>query len=148
MTEQQTTTAKPRRRISRVWVVVVLAFGTLLGVLLALSIPVPLVLLGAGRFFLLSAERALQLHVILTTVEAALLFSLVVAYIKIYSVTRANFSMGILIIFFALLIHSVLSYPLIVNQVGPILLGSGAFFPYPDLFTIVAYTIFLYLSLG
>jgi len=147
MTEQPATTTKPRWRISRVWVVVVLVLGILLGILLALSIPVPPVRLGAGRFFLLTAERALQLHVILTTVEAVLLFSLVVVYIKIYSETRANFSLGVLIVFFALLVHSVFSYPLTVNQIGPILLGSGAFFPYPDLFTIVAYAIFLYLSL-
>lgn len=149
MTEQPpaTATAKPRRRISKVWVIVVLAFGILLGALLALSIPTAPVHFGAGRFFLLSAQRALQLHVVLTTMEAVLLFSLVVVYIKTYSETRANFSMGILIVFFALLVHSVFSYPLTVNQIGPILLGSGAFFPYPDLFTIVAYTIFLYLSL-
>jgi hypothetical protein len=122
-------------------------FGILLGVVLALSVPGVPLRLGPGRFFLLSAERALQLHVILTTVEMVLLFSLVVVYVKIYYDTRANFSMGILIVLFALLVHSVLSYPLTVNQVGPILLGSGAFFPYPDLLTIIAYTIFLYLSL-
>jgi hypothetical protein len=56
--------------------------------------------------------------------------------------------MGILIVLFALLVHSILSFPLTVNDIGPVLLGSGAFFPYPDLFTIIAYTIFLYLSIG
>jgi len=149
MTEQTQAPAnpKPQRRISRVWVPVVLVFGILLGALFAVTAPAPPVRLGAGRFFLLSAERALEVHVILSTVEAVLLFALVIVYIKIYNDTRANFSMGILIVLFALLVHSVLSYPLTVNQIGPILLGSGAFFPYPDLLTIVAYTIFLYLSL-
>ena len=102
---------------------------------------------GPERFFLLSIARALQLHVILSTIEMVLLFSLVIVYVRIYTETRANFSMGILIVLFALLVHSILSYPLTVDQIGPVLLGSGAFFPYPDIFTIIAYTVFLYLSL-
>jgi hypothetical protein len=151
MTEQTpatvTTTPKPQEGLSKIWVVVVLAFGILLGALLALSIPQAPLRFGPGGFFLLSVTRALQVHVILTTIEMVLLFSIVIVYTKIFSETRANFSMGILIVLFALLVHSVLSYPLTVNQIGPVLLGSGAFFPYPDLFTIIAYTIFLYLSL-
>ncbi len=138
----------PQRGISRVWVLVVLAFGILLGILFALTIRLDIREAGPGQFFLLSIQRALQLHVILSTIEMVLLFSLVIVYLKIYTDTRANFSMGILIVLFALLVHSILSFPLTVDQIGPVLLGSGAFFPYPDIFTIIAYTIFLYLSLG
>jgi hypothetical protein len=148
MTEQSPQAAVPKQeRISRLWVVVVLTFGVLLGAVLALSIPETTIRFGPGGFFLLSVQRALQLHVVLTTIEMVLLFALVIVYIKVYSVTRANFSMGILIVLFALLFHSVLSYPLTVNDIGPVLLGSGALFPYPDLFTILAYAVFLYLSL-
>lgn len=141
--------AAPRqpRRTSKIWVVVALAFGILGGLLLALSVRLQASQFGPERFFLLSVERALELHVVLTTIEMVLLFSLVVVYLKIYSETRASFSMGLLIVLFALLIHSILSLPLTVNRVGPVLLGSGAFFPYTDLFTIFAYTVFLYLSL-
>jgi len=138
----------PQRGISRIWVLVVLVFGILLGVLFALTIRMDIREAGPGQFFLLSIQRALQLHVILSTIEMVLLFSLVLVYLKIYNDTRANFSMGILIVLFALLVHSILSFPLTVDQIGPVLLGSGAFFPYPDIFTIIAYTIFLYLSLG
>ena len=134
-------------RTSKIWVLVILIFGILLGVLLALMVRLDILEAGPDRFFLLSIQRALQLHVILSTIEMVLLFSLVFVYIKIYSVTRANFSMGILIVLFALLLHSILSFPLTVDQIGPVLLGSGAFFPYPDLFTIIAYAVFLYLSL-
>lgn len=140
--------AKPERGMSKIWVVVVLAFGILLGLLLAVTIRLNIREAGPGQFFLLSIQRALQLHVILSTIEMVLLFALVLVYLKTYSETRANFSMGILIVLFALLVHSILSFPLTVNQIGPVLLGSGAFFPYPDIFTIIAYTIFLYLSLG
>lgn len=148
MTQQpQPPTVPARRRTSRIWVPVVLAFGILLGVIFALRVRLNIMQLGPDRFFLLSIQRALQLHVILSTIEMVLLFALVIVYIKVYSETRANFSMGILIVLFALLVHSILSYPLTVDEIGPVLLGSGAFFPYPDIFTIVAYTIFLYLSL-
>ena len=140
---------KPSGGISKVWVIVVLAFGVLLGAFLAVTIPAATLPPAEGfdRFFMLTVARALQVHLVLTTLEMVLLFSLVVVYLKIYLDTRANFSMGILIVLFALLIHSILSYPVTVEQVGPVLLGSGAFFPYPDILTIIAYAIFLYLSL-
>ena len=147
MTEQPQPAPSPQRRISRIWVLVVLAFGTLLGALFALIVRLDIMRSGPGQFFFLTIQRALQLHVILTTIEMVLLFALVMVYIKIYSETRANFSMGILIVLFALLVNSILSFPLTVDDLGPVLLGSGAFFPYPDILTIVAYTIFLYLSL-
>lgn len=139
---------KPQRRISKIWVLGVLAFGIVLGILLALTVRLDFLRAGPGQFFLLSIQRALQLHVILSTIEMVLLFSLVIVYLKIYSETRANFSMGILIVLFALLVHSILSFPLTVDDIGPVLLGSGAFFPYPDIFTIIAYAIFLYMSFG
>src|SRR5574340_426631 len=119
---------RPPRRISRIWVLVVLAFGTLLGALFALIVRLDIMRAGPGGFFLLTIQRALQLHVILTTMEMVLLFALVLVYIKIYTETRANFSMGILIVLFALLVNSILSFPLTVDDIGPVLLGSGAFF--------------------
>lgn len=135
--------------ISKVWVLVVLAFGLLLGAFFAVTIPAATLppAEGFGRFFMLTVQRALQLHLVLTTLQIVLLISLVFVYLKTYLDTRANFAMGILIVLFALLIHDLLSFPVAVNQIAPVLLGSGAFFPYPDLFTIVAYVIFLYLSL-
>jgi len=149
MTEQsQTATAQSAKgKVNRIWVLVVLAFGVLLGALLALTVRPATIPVGPGGFFMLSIERALRLHVLLTTIEMVLLFSLVAVYLKIYGETRANFSMGLLIVLFALLVHSILSYPITVNQIGPVVLGSGAFFPYPDIFTIFAYAVFLYLSL-
>ena len=88
-----------------------------------------------------------MLHVILSTVEIVLLVSLVAVYIKVYAETRANFSLGLIIVLGALFVHSVLSFPPVVNDIGSMLLGSGLFFPYTDLLTIIAYSVFLYLSL-
>jgi hypothetical protein len=139
-------------RISKVWVPVVLVIAVLLGLVLAETIPSPPVC-PAGYycppeyFFLLSVRGALILHVILSTIEIVLLVSLVMVYLKVYADTRANFSLGLIIVLGALSVHSFLSYPLVVNEIGPVLYGSGLFFPYTDLLTIIAYSVFLYLSL-
>jgi len=140
-------------QISKVWVPVILVLAVLLGIVLAETIPSPPTcpsgfVCPPVYFFLLSVHGALVLHVILSTIEIVLLVSLVAVYIRVYAETRANFSLGLIIVLAALLIHSFLSYPLVVNDVGSILYGSGLFFPYTDLLTITAYSVFLYLSLG
>jgi len=154
-----TTTPTPEKgmRISKVWVPVILLIAVLLGLLLAQTVPAPPVC-PAGYIcypypvylYWLSIQRALMLHVILSTMEIVLLVSLVAVYIKVYADTRANFSLGLVIVLGALTVHSFLSYPLVVNyvfnDVEPILFGS-VFFPYTDLLTIIAYSVFLYLSL-
>ncbi len=138
-------------RISKIWVPVILAFAVLLGLALAETIPSfhpcpsgyscpPPIL------YYISIRGALMLHVVLSTIELVLLGSLVVVYVKVYADTRANFSLGLIVVLLALTVHSFLSYPLVVNQTYLILYGS-LFFPYTDLLTIVAYAVFLYLSL-
>jgi len=136
--------------VSKVWVPVVLVLAVLLGLVLAETIPSPVCpypYCPPEYFFLLSVHGALMLHVILATIEIVLLVSLVAVYIKVYADTRANFSLGLIIVLGALSVHSFLSYPLVVNDVWSVLYGSGLFFPYTDLLTIIAYSVFLYLSL-
>ena len=137
-------------QISKVWVPVILVLAVLLGLVLAETIPSPVCPPGyycpPVYFYRLSVRGALMLHVILSTIEIVLLVSLVAVYIKVYAETRANFSLGLIIVFGALSVHSFLSYPLVVNEIEPILYGS-LFFPYTDLLTIIAYSVFLYLSL-
>jgi hypothetical protein len=136
--------------VSKVWVPVILVLAVLLGLVLAETIPSPVCPPGyycpPEYFFLLSVHGALMLHVVLSTIEIVLLISLVAVYVKVYAETRANFSLGLIIVLGALFVHSVLSYPLVVNDIEPILYGS-LFFPYTDILTIIAYTVFLYLSL-
>ncbi|MGP8125507.1 MAG: hypothetical protein ACLQEQ_06525 [Nitrososphaerales archaeon] len=139
-------------QISKVWVPVILVVAVLLGLVLAETIPSPPAcpqgyVCPPVYVYLLSIQRALMLHVILSTIEIVLLVSLVAVYIKVYLETRANFSLGLVIVLGALTVHSFLSYPLVVNDIEPILFGS-LLFPYTDLLTIVAYSVFLYLSLG
>jgi hypothetical protein len=145
--EQPAATPRRARGASKLWVPVVLALGLAIGSLLAQVIPTPQYDFGPDSFFLLSIHYALVLHVLLSTLELVLISSLVIVYANVYAETRANFSLGILIVLAALLLHSVFSYPLLVNEVGPVLMGSGLLFPYTDILTVVAYSVFLYLSL-
>jgi hypothetical protein len=90
-------------------------------------------------------------HIILSTVSIALLVSLVIVYTKTYSQTKANFSLGIVIVLLALLLESILNYPIYQVYIGVNpdvwLSGSGSSYFVADLFTIIAYSVFLYLSL-
>lgn len=151
----QTPTQPPEKgtQISKVWVPVILIIAVLLGLVLAERVPPspplcpqdwPYCVSSYNQYLIyLSIQRAIMLHVILSTIEMVLLLALVAVYVKVYVETRANFSLGLLIMLGALTIYSFLSYPLVVGYV----VGSE-FFPYADLLTIVAYSIFLYLSLG
>ena len=137
--------------ISKVWVPVVLVIAVLLGLVLAETIPSPVCPPGfycppPAYTSALSIYETLELHVVLSTIEIVLLASLVAVYIKVYAETRANFPLGLIIVLGALFVHSVLSYPLVVQYIEPILYGS-LFFPYTDILTIIAYSVFLYLSL-
>ena len=151
--DPQTKASETGMHISKMWVPAILVIATLLGLVLAETIPSPPVCPIPDQYYCppvyaywLSLQRALQLHVILSTIEIVLLVSLVAVYAKVYAETRANFSLGLMVVLGALAVHSFLSYPLVVNDVEPIL-GGSILFPYADLLTIVAYSIFLYLSL-
>ena len=140
----------------------VIAIGALLGVLSYLSIRPELIQQPFGGGF----DTFLEFHIILSTVGMSLLVALVVVYARIYSRTRANFVLGLLVVLVALLLQSVFNYPVFVDIMEPPPFPGGSqgpqlhFFanfnpPFPsgfsspisDIFMIVAYGIFLYLSL-
>lgn len=130
---------------TRLWVPFVLAVGILVGVFLSYFVPIPY---GFGRLgFVDQFRNLILLHTILTTVSISLLVALVIVYLRIYAGTRARFALGILVVMFALLIQSLFSYPLLLGFVGRISIVFGPYLSSADLFTIAAYTVFLYLSL-
>jgi hypothetical protein len=92
-------------------------------------------------------EPVLTFRVILSTTSVALLVALVVVYVKMYRETKANFSLGLVIMLGALLLHSLISYPLLLVREGQIPIGPGEFLSTADIFMVVAYAVFLYLSL-
>jgi hypothetical protein len=127
----------------------VLLFGVLLGVLLSLLSPEA----EESRFehmrffFGFTPNPILRFHVFLTTIEMVLLIALFAVYVKVYSDTHANFSLGIVIVLGALFVNTLLTYPLLQGLAGPVPVGPGGFVPVADIFMIVAYVVFLYLSL-
>jgi hypothetical protein len=134
--------------VGKLWVVVVLLAGLASGVLLSSLATLPRV--ARPVFFrgvpYFNPEPSIRLHVLLTTMEVALLLSLVVIYLKVYSETKANFSVGLVIVLGALLLQTLLSYPLILGLEGVILV-PGMLSTIADFLTLAAYTVFLYLSL-
>lgn len=138
---------KPKRPA---WLVVllVLAVGILLGVALSYLVPLPF---GFGPFppFPPFAQfrNLIIVHMVLSTVIIALQVALVIVYLGVYTETGARFSLGILVVMSALLLQSLFQYPLLLGFVGRYAVEFGPYLSTADLFTIAAYTIFLYLSL-
>ncbi|HKW04847.1 MAG TPA: hypothetical protein VJN71_06055 [Nitrososphaerales archaeon] len=154
---QPTDNEKPRRRFrSLLWVVIVLLIGAIVGIISFLLIAPHLSFGGAGPFpffggpvDLEELSTSIAEHIILSTVSIALLISLVSAYAKIFRQTRANFALGIFIVLIALLLDAILTYPILQLFYGGIPTAdlNNPLPPLGDLLTIVAYTVFLYLSL-
>jgi hypothetical protein len=134
--------------VGKLWVVVVLLVGLVSGVLLSDLATLPDE--SRAPFFrgvpLFNPDPSIRLHIVLTSVEVALLVSLVIVYLKVYSETRANFALGLVIVLAALLLQTVFSYPLVLGTEGVILV-PGVLTTLADFLTIGAYAVFLYLSL-
>jgi hypothetical protein len=137
-----------KSRVGKLWVLVVLLAGLVAGVLLSDLATLPDEF--RQPFFrgvpVFNPDPSIRLHIVLTTVEVALLVSLVIVYLKIYSETRANFALGLVIVLAALLLQTVFSYPLVLGTEGVILV-PGLLTTLADFLTIGAYSVFLYLSL-
>jgi hypothetical protein len=144
----QPAVAPKKSTVGKLWVVIVLLAGLLAGVLMSdlATLPeeyrVPF-FRGVPVF---NPDPLIKLHIVLTTVEVALLVSLVIVYLKVYSETHANFALGLVIVLSALFLQTLFSYPLILGTQGVILV-PGTLTTLADFLTIGAYTVFLYLSL-
>lgn len=136
---------QPSRGTTKLIVPLVWAIGIFLGVVLTTTVPLPF---SFGPFgFFDQFRNLLILHTILSTVIIALQVALVVVYLKVYADTGARFALGILVVMFALLIQSFFQYPLLLGYVGTYAISFGPYLTSGDLFTIAAYSVFLYLSL-
>jgi len=136
----------PKRGPSKLLVPLVIAVGIFLGVTLAYLVPLPF---GYGPFGppLDELRNLLIIHSILSMVVICLQVALIIVYLKVYAQTSANFALGILIMMFALLLESLFSSPILLGFVGRYTAEFGPYLSSGDIFTIAAYTIFLYLSL-
>ena len=142
----ETVAVEKRGHSGIVWLLIVLALGISIGILLSLFAQVRFI--GPGpRPPPYTLEPVLTLRVIVSTTSVALLIALIVVYLRMYAETKANFAAGIVVVLFALLLHSLISYPLLVVRMGSIAVGAGEFLSTADIFMVVAYAILLYLSL-
>lgn len=149
-------TSQPEKKkapsTSKLWVPIVILIGIIAGLVTYLLISPYLVFFPPprpGQFALLqSLETAIAVQIILTTTSIALLVALVIVYYRTYAHTGANFILGLLVVLLALLLQSVLTYPLVYPLVDNAPWQStGLSLPIADIFTVVAYSVFLYLSL-
>lgn len=137
------------RRPTKLWVVVVLVIGVLVGLLLSAA-PTPARTpsgAGHGPGWAFQLETATDYDVILSTVGIALLVALLVVYARVYADTKAGFILGLVVVLLALLLESVLSSPLVYGAFGSAAGDLGTFLAFADVFKVVAFTLFLYLSL-
>lgn len=138
-----------RPHIQKLWVPIVILVGLIAGELISVSIvPSPPRYGGGpfGYFHKFPTSALFEYHVILTTVEVALLVALVVIYSRMYIETKANFALGLVVVLVALLLQALFSYPItqgLFEIVGPPDYSSFA----ADVVTVCAYAVFLYLSL-
>jgi hypothetical protein len=134
--------------VGKLWVVVVLLVGLVAGVLLSDLATLPDEF--RSPFFrgvpVFNPDPSIRLHIVLTTVAVVLMVSLVIVYLKVYSETRARFALGLVAVLAALLLQTLLSYPLVLGTEGVILV-PGRLTTLADFLTVGAYAIFLYLSL-
>jgi len=146
--EKEENTPKKGKMLSKLWVPIVLFVGALIGIISYEIASESAEFPRFGRFGQqFGPDLYLEFHVILSTIGMALLVALIIIYARTYLQTKANFILGLLVVLFALLLQSLLSYPILLElEVAP---GFAiAFFsPVADVFTIIAYTVFLYLSL-
>jgi hypothetical protein len=142
-----------RKSASKLWVPLVVLIGAFFGTLIYFA-TAPTIFVSSYSLIPLAQEIELEIaiHIVLSTIAITLIVSLIVVYARTYLQTRANFILGLLTVLFALLLQNVLDYPLTTGFGG----GPGSegpflrvelFPPIADVFTIIAYAVFLYLSL-
>lgn len=151
--ETETPPTRNRSSFQKLWVPIVLLIGLIVGELIAAATAQPsgfeLEIGPNGMIFFhpLPPDPAFGYHVILTTIEVALLVSLVVIYARMYAETKANFALGLVIVLVALLIQAVLSYPIVEAFIVTPQIEPGFWSPVADIVSVCAYAVFLYLSL-
>jgi len=141
--------AVAKTTVGKLWVVVVMLLGLIGGILVSDLATLPEI--ERPRFFynvpVFNPDPSIRLHIVITTIEVALLLALVVVYVKVYSETRANFALGLVVVLSALFLQTLFSYPLLLGTRG-IIFVPGTLTLLADFLTLGAYTVFLYLSLG
>ena len=91
-------------------------------------------------------ELFYTIETVVSTVNVTLSVLLLFIYVSIYLKTRSEFTIGLIIFSVVLLLHALVSIPLLHRVFGFYEFGLGPFAMLPDLFTFGALLVLLYLS--
>jgi hypothetical protein len=91
-------------------------------------------------------ELFYTLKTVISTINVTLSVILLMTYVSLYRKTRSEFTVGLIIFSAVFLLNALASNPLIIWAFGFIPGGLGPFAMLPDLFTLVALGVLLYLS--
>jgi hypothetical protein len=83
---------------------------------------------------------------VISSVNTVLLLFLLAIYFELYGQVKSEFTLGLIIYNLALLLYALTSNPLLHQGLGFAGFGLGPFAMLPDLFTLIASGILLYLS--
>jgi hypothetical protein len=91
-------------------------------------------------------ELFYTIQTVVSTINVTLSVFLLFIYIDIYRKTQSEFTIGLIILSAVLLLHAVVSNPFVTRIFGFRAFGLGPFILLPDLFTLAALSVLLYLS--
>jgi hypothetical protein len=91
-------------------------------------------------------ELFYTIKTVVSTVNVTLSIFLLLIYVSIYQKTRSEFTIGLVIFSAVFLLNALASDPLIIRAFGFFPVGLGPFAMLPDLFTLAALGVLLYLS--
>jgi hypothetical protein len=83
----------------------------------------------------------------MTMINMMLSVALIALYVKIYRETKAQFTMGLIFVMLALFLYAMMSNPMIPMLFGYRIFGVGLFSILPDIFTTLALSILIYLTM-
>ena len=83
---------------------------------------------------------------VIDTINSVLILGIVAIHINIYRRTGTQFSLGLVLFSTALLLYTVVANPLVHRLLGFRRIGFGPLFIIPDLLTLIASAVLIYLS--
>jgi len=89
----------------------------------------------------------LTIKTAVTSINITISLLLIGLYFNIYRKIKSDFTLGLIIVMFSMLVYAVTSNPLFHAAFGYGIFGLGPFIMIPDLFATVALSTLLYLSL-
>jgi hypothetical protein len=92
-------------------------------------------------------EIYVSMKTAVTLVNIVIAIILIAMYVKIYREVKSDFTVGLIVVMFALLLYAITSNPFIQSLFSFRSFGMGPFIMLPDIFTTIALSVLLYLSL-